>query len=158
MSDSETRNTSSSVTASALDSLSMSSSSSLVSIADLVTGDKKAQRGFECMVCKKILKEPIINCTGGHSFCKQCESGVKCCPLPTLEHRNLALETIIRDLELPVSCQHHKEGCEFSAGLKEVISHESKCRYRMVHCQIPTCYDEIQERYSILSIPGLALY
>jgi hypothetical protein len=106
------------------------------------------KRAFECLVCQKNLRAPILNCHSVHSFCELCKAGQMCpvdsYPLPKPDVRNKALENIIQELELPLSCQYHKHGCELSALMTELIFQETKCRYRPVHCQVIHCYEEIQ--------------
>lgn len=144
------------------------SSVSSLSVADLVTKDKMLQRGFDCPVCKKILREPILTCGEGHSFCHRCVKFVKsdnpdpalvfvvagfvvdakcpvrdACTLPMPAVRNSALETVIRDLELPVSCEQHKNGCDFTTVLREVDSHEKRCPYQPIKCGVMGCAEVI---------------
>lgn len=66
------------------------------------------------------------------------------CEFPNHDIRNLVMERIIREMHLPVSCQHHALGCGFKSVLKEVVEHENRCRYREIHCQVLNCYADIR--------------
>jgi hypothetical protein len=113
-----------------------------------VAVDEIARRGFECPVCEKILREPILTCNGGHSFCDLCKlEDSDNCPVALCSHpdkfRNCALEKIIRDLGLPVACQQHKDGCLYSDVVKNLIYHERQCQHRKIRCPVLSCYQKI---------------
>jgi hypothetical protein len=68
---------------------------------------------FKCPACDKFLREPILTCFEGHNICSECREGVNNCPAckgnyPTPDVRNIALESMIRELELQVPCKHHR--------------------------------------------------
>ena len=102
--------------------------------------------GFRCIECKKYLRPPIlIICDRGHKvcdLCKACEtckacgisSKVKFGPIAEMNIRDVALENMIKDLHLPISCKYHGGKCDFSGDLASVIEHEKECPFRPATC------------------------
>jgi hypothetical protein len=93
-----------------------SSLSMSASLADLVVGDKKVKSKFECPMCNKILRDPIIVCSDGHNVCKLCIlSEDEACPIESCASTpsnipNVAMENVILELGLPISCRHTGTG------------------------------------------------
>jgi len=111
--------------------------------------------GFRCIECEKYLRPPIwIVCKSGHKVCDLCkEKVVTCKPCPDSDGfckvtdekiRDIALENTIKDLDLPISCKHHGDECDFSGNLASVIEHEEDCPFRFVECAVFHCDEDIK--------------
>jgi hypothetical protein len=99
---------------------------------------------FQCPACKQNLREPIVSCLAGHNICQLCRNDQSCCPscnggYPNVGVRNLALETMIRELYFPISCKETSHGCEFASSIDDVVVHEKVCTFRSVKCGLVTC-------------------
>ena len=47
-------------------------------------------------------------------------------------------------LNLDISCKNHAAGCDFSADLARVVTHEEDCPYRSVKCVVLNCYQDLK--------------
>ena len=48
--------------------------------------------------------------------------------------RNLVVEDMRRDLNLPISCKNHRADCDSSGDIEETEEHEEDCPYCTVRC------------------------
>ena len=110
---------------------------------------------FRCIQCKKYLRPPIMTiCQNGHNVCAICYPDLETDKCPEGTHslpckredssRNVAVENIMKELKLPMSCKNHAAGCDFSGSLEDEIAHEEGCPYRSVKCVVLSCYQDIR--------------
>ena len=64
--------------------------------------------------------------------------------------RNFVLEEMSKDLDLPMSCKHHGDECDFSGNLASVIEHEEDCPFRPVECAVIWCEEQI--RFTLIMV------
>ena len=86
---------------------------------------------FRCCKCWKYLRPPIRTvCKRGHNVCGNCFTalGKSHCPVsPECQRisediQDVAVETMMKSLKLPMSCKNHAAGCDFSGSLEDVIT------------------------------------
>jgi hypothetical protein len=73
---------------------------------------------------------PIGMCVSGHNICNICKPNVQHCPTcrqQFLNTRNLALETLARDVKYP--CTYRKYGCKEMFAQDKIGEHQEKCPY-----------------------------
>jgi hypothetical protein len=65
---------------------------------------KGVRAALECPVCMEYMVPPITMCSSGHSVCRDCKPRLSSCPTcrrPLTGTRNIALEHLARDMQLP---------------------------------------------------------
>lgn len=81
------------------------------------------------------MEPPIVQCTVGHHFCKEC-SELFCycakCFSPKAETRNYFLEQLYFKVNLP--CKYACYGCEFKCKSDKLKDHEAICTYTLRIC------------------------
>jgi E3 ubiquitin-protein ligase SIAH1 len=93
-----------------------------------------------CPLCREYMRPPITLCQAGHNICSRCRSdrsdGNKClsCESPLLNTRNVALETIARNLVYP--CRYSVAGCRKRFGMDDVAKHHAQCPHRSYDCPL----------------------
>ncbi|XP_069680262.1 uncharacterized protein [Periplaneta americana] len=89
--------------------------------------DQGLLQELECPVCMEIMKPPIMMCENGHNICPNCKPKLNNCPTctkPFLQIRNLALESLSRQVgDKNLKCQSSKGPeilkCPFASLSKE---------------------------------------
>jgi hypothetical protein len=76
------------------------------------------------------MRPPITFCVNGHNICNICKPKICDCPTcrqPFSDIRNLALETLARDIKYP--CTYRKYGCKQMFAHDKIGEHQDKCWY-----------------------------
>ena len=95
---------------------------------------------IQCTICKDLPSEgQIKQCQNGHLACEGCMNnadmntcGVCREPLGNKRIRALGVEQLVEAVDLELSCKH--PNCEFKAPKRDLISHEKRCKKRLVWC------------------------
>ncbi|XP_067012025.2 E3 ubiquitin-protein ligase SIAH1B [Anabrus simplex] len=80
---------------------------------------------------------PIGLCCNGHNTCQKCRPQMNCCPIcrqEFIETRNLAMETIARELQYP--CRNRAAGCDEKYPMDLINAHQAVCPRRMYNCML----------------------
>jgi len=123
---------------------------------DIASLPESLIEGFRCIECKKYLRPPIwIVCESGHNVCRPCKnkfssrercpgSDISCNRLLKGTVRNIVLDRMIKDLDLPMACKYHDAECDFSGNHASVIEHEEDCPFRPMDCPAFWCREKIR--------------
>jgi hypothetical protein len=83
------------------------------------------------------MRPPITLCVVGHNICNTCKPKIYDCPTcrqPFSDIRNVALETLARDVKYP--CTYRKYGCKEILSHDMIVEHEEKCWYSPQICPV----------------------
>lgn len=93
---------------------------------------------LECMICKNLMSNKVINCSQGHSLCSECSLKVHDCPLcksPILKQRNFLVESLVSAINM--KCDYNYFGCEEVLSPQTLKDHVNLCVFVPVNC--PQC-------------------
>ena len=115
----------------------------------------KVNRNFLCLICRNVLKDPVLCPRNQHCFCRGCitkhlENSQRC---PTCNDE-LTKETLtepprmVKDLtnELNIHCVYHNRGCQEILQLQHLDSHEATCGYTPAVCTNQGCGETLNQR------------
>lgn len=100
-------------------------------------GRQSVFQTLTCPLCREYMCPPITLCQAGHNICSRCRSGTEKCPTcerPLLDTRNVALETIARNLVYP--CRFSPAGCRGKFRMDDVGKHHAQCPHRSYDCPL----------------------
>lgn len=90
---------------------------------------------LECMICKYLMTDKIINCSTGHSLCMECSDKMKVCPLckkPILGQRNFLAESLVSAMDS--YCRYIIYGCEEILTPETRSAHMQCCSFAQINC------------------------
>ena len=93
---------------------------------------------FQCSSCGLLLKEPCTTSCCEKNYCRSFLQGRKTCPTSTC-HEGFAfaycrfLDKTIKTL--PVSCNYHKDGCQWKGKVIDLNTHRDNCEFVQVSCK-----------------------
>ena len=112
-------------------------------------------RNFLCLICRNVLKDPVLCPRNQHCFCRGCitkdfEISQRCptCNDELTEKTLTELPKMVKDLinELNIHCVQHNRGCQEILQLQHLDSHEATCGYTPVVCTNQGCGETLNQR------------
>ena len=96
----------------------------------------------ECKICLGSLYGKIWQCQNGHVICERCDEKIGNKPCPTcrnasIKSRNIALENIVKDIN--IACPYKDYGCKHECSMGDMQSHAVSCTLRECKCPINGC-------------------
>ncbi|KAG0566947.1 hypothetical protein KC19_7G099000 [Ceratodon purpureus] len=112
-----------------------------------LAGEEKPKFNFDadlvdltCIVCKKDVFPPVLQCQNGHLACIECSQRVaqcSACSRSISRIKNVALEKILTSAT--VSCKYARMGCTEVCTFMSRDSHEKICSFEPKMCTVPGC-------------------
>ncbi|KAL8613879.1 hypothetical protein ACOMHN_032869 [Nucella lapillus] len=105
---------------------------------------------LKCPVCGNIYRQPVINISCGHTFCRTCADTISVCPVDNaacIKEQLVVNRLVVGQVDdLKIHCQHglmdtsdgqltvNPDGCPEIIVLGQRTAHEDGCPYAMVPC------------------------
>ena len=105
-------------------------------------------RNFLCLICFKVLKDPVLCPRNQHCFCRDCitkhlENSQRCptCADELTEETLTEPSRMVKDYlnESKIRCVYHDRGCEEIVQLQHLDQHEDSCGFIPAVCTNPGC-------------------
>ena len=112
-------------------------------------------RNFLCLICRNVLKDPVLCPRNQHCFCRGCitkhlENSQRCptCNDELTEETLTEPPKMVKDMinELNIHCFYHNRGCQEILQLQHLDSHEATCGYTPVVCTNQGCGETLNQR------------
>ena len=115
----------------------------------------KVNRNFLCLICRNVLKDPVLCPRNQHCFCRGCitkhlENSQRCptCNEELTEEALTEPAKMVKDLinELNIHCVYHNRGCQEILQLQHLDSHEATCGFTPAVCTNQGCGETLNQR------------